>query len=707
MTPEEAHTYRDSLLREFYGNRRLAHEVIFKHRHPIRTPGFHHVIQDAFHGPRPQVVIEGFRDAAKSTVAEEAFVLGALFKEFRFGVVLGASLQRAKERLMAIANEFVVNDAILQLFGHMQGETWGAEKIVLTNGVCIMAAGAGQSMRGLRYLDDRPDFVLIDDLEDEESVRTPEARDQMMQWLGRTLLPALKKGAVGTIGYRVRFMGNRLDADAVIVRISKDPAWHHLKFPIMVQHEAGEERYDLPEGRWLPQWPDKFSLEEIAAKRQEYQRLGLMQAFNCEYMCEAEDPATKLFKAGDARTLGRVRTWEAVYAAYDPARTVKGTSATTGIAVFSWVGTKLVVWRGDAQLWLPDQIVDDILKTDEEWGPVEIGVEATGLEEFIRQPLRHRALQRNQLLPLRDLTPPKGKDTFIRGLQPFFRSGEVEFVDVSDEARTQLLSFPSGRKDFPNALAYALMMRPGLPIYEVGRDHMVEELIRVPNQPWYLVMNATAKFTTAALIQVIDGQVRVHADWVREGPPAGNVSDIVRSARTDAGAAVRVVTPSLRFSVGDTVGLNLALRAVQSGEIRSGGDGGRGRLAIGDLLNKRRRDQPLFLCCHAARWVLNAMAGGYAFAAGRKGALSREPVENAYRVLMEGIESFCAHLGGVDRPDEVPRQAMGVDGRPYITTRTSGLIAGPTPSKDQWDVELGHGIVNSIKNIRINNGRQG
>jgi hypothetical protein len=677
--------------------------VIFKHRHPIRTPGFHHIIQDAFHGPLPQVVIEGFRDAAKSTVAEEAFVLGSLFEEFRFGVVLGASLPRAKERLAAIKNEYVVNDAIIQLFGHMQGDTWGEQKIVLANKVCIMAVGAGQSMRGMRYLDDRPDFVLIDDLEDEESVRSPEARDGMMQWLYRTFLPALKKGAAGTVAYRVRFMGNRLDADAVIVRISKDNAWYHLQFPIMAQHLDGVERLDLPDGKWMALWPEKFSLDEIAAKRQEYARLGLLHAFNCEYMCEAEDPATRLFKAGDAKTIARVRTWEAVFAAYDPARTVNASSAMTGVAVFSWIGSRLVVWRGDARLWLPDDIINDILQTDERWSPVEIGVEATGLEEFIRQPLRHRALQRHQLLPMRDLIPPKGKDTFIRGLQPLFKSGEVEFVEVSDEARTQLLSFPSGRKDFPNALAYALIMRPGLPIYEAGREHVTEDLLRIPNQPWYLVLNATNKFTCGILLQVVDGQVRIHADWVREGPPAGTLGEVVRGARSDAGGNVRLVVPHNRGSHSGDPALLVAAHSIQATDIRTGGDPNRGRLAIGDMLQRRRREQPLFLCHSAARWVLNALAGGYGFSAGRKGELTREPNDNVYRVLMEGLEGFCAHLGGLDRPEHPAREAMGADGKPYLTIRPTGLI-NKQPAKDEW---ASFGVVNTPQNIRLTNGRQG
>jgi len=120
---ELAAEHRKQLLAEFMRNRRVAHEVLFRHRHPLRTPSFHLQMIDAHHGPLPKVVIEAFRDAAKSTVAEEAIVIGSLMRDFRNAVIIGASYPRAKERLTAIKNELVVNRAVNQLFGSVEGDT--------------------------------------------------------------------------------------------------------------------------------------------------------------------------------------------------------------------------------------------------------------------------------------------------------------------------------------------------------------------------------------------------------------------------------------------------------------------------------------------------------------------------------------------------------------------------------------------------------
>lgn len=658
---------------------RLAHEVLFSARHSAESPEFHLKIIDLLHSPVSKGVIEGFRNSAKSTRAEEAVIIKGVLKRHQNILLVGASFPRAKERLGAIKNELSTNQMIEYLFGKQEGEVWGEGKIVLANGVCVQAVGSGMSLRGTRHLNWRPDYVVIDDLEDEETVKDPDQRDKMMRWLYGTLLPALSEDHPAAL---VRMLGNRLDDDAVIVRVSNDPAWRHIRIPIMEHHADGEERHDLPPGRWRAMWPGMFPLEKVAEKRAEYERLGMLQTFNCEYMCEASDPEQQLFKHSHEKTYAGVRTWQAVFAAYDPARTVNSSSASTGVAVFSWVGNRLVVWRGAAHLWLPDQIIADIFQTDDEFKPVEIGVEATGLEEFILQPLRHRALERGRLLPVRKLVPPRGKDSFIKSLQPFFKSGEIEFVNVSDEARGQLLSYPTGRIDFPNALAYALIMRPGLPVYpEFSYNNIVEGLLRTPD-PFYLAINATNQFTTAVLLQAAAGQIRVHADWIEEGPPGEVLYDLVGRASLDAGATVRARLPPAGRELADTVGLGVAARAMQL-PYEAGGDALKGREHLRALLTQQRRDEPLFAVSPAARWVLNGLAAGYARRLdGRTGVVQAEPADGPYRVLFEGLEAFVARYRSIGQDEDTARYAYTDDGQRYKTILPgAGAVA---PSKAEW-----------------------
>jgi hypothetical protein len=73
-------TDREQTIAEMMRYPVLAHHTLFKHRHPAPTPRFHHEIVRLWHGTHPQVLIQAFRGAAKSTLAEEAILIQALLR---------------------------------------------------------------------------------------------------------------------------------------------------------------------------------------------------------------------------------------------------------------------------------------------------------------------------------------------------------------------------------------------------------------------------------------------------------------------------------------------------------------------------------------------------------------------------------------------------------------------------------------------------
>lgn len=645
-------------LEKFKSNRVLAHEVLFAHRHGDKTPDFHHDLINQWHDAKlDRIVTEGFRGGGKSTRAEEFVLIRTGFREFANCLIVGASEDRAMERLTAIKHEIESNEDYIDLFEELKSAVWTEHKVVLANGVCIQARGRGQSLRGVKYLDKRPDLLLIDDLEDDEDVSTPEARRKTQRWLYRTLLPALDKRAM------IRYIGNRLDRDAVIVRVSEDPNWHHQRFPI---------KHRDPKGEWEATWPARFPLSYIENTEAEYARQGMLTEFMQEYMCEAGAESEMTFKRDQVKVEPRVRTWEATFAMIDPARTSKKTSATTGGAVYSWIGNKLLVWEGFAKILRPDEIIGELFKIDDKYRPVFIAIEEDGLEEFLSQPLRAEQSRRGHILPIRAVRAPRdrSKDDFISGLQPFFNAGEVIFAQaLPEEPLSQLLSFPTGRKDFPNALAYAPRLRPAGPIYEeFNRENIMEVAPAVADRPYYLVMNATPTFCCGVLAQYYEG-IRVFADWVREGDPGQVASDIVASAKLEIGdRRMRVVIPPEQWDRYQNVGLPQAIgRTIY--EPVHGGKSADGIAEIRNLLRRRVKEYPAFMVGHGARWTLNALAGGYSRDY-RDGKLTDGPREGPYKTLMNGLESFAAltKTGASDREDDEVNYAETPDGRRYITT---------------------------------------
>jgi len=652
---------REQLILDFAAEPVVAHQTLFRHRHPDDTPPFHDELVALWHSSTPNVLVLAFRGGGKSTLAEEAIVLAVAEGVVRNVLIIGSSFDRAADRLRAIKHELETNELLIELYGDLRGSIWGVERLVLANGAAIQAFGRGQSLRGVKHLDARPDLVFVDDVEEEEHVRTPEARQQTWDWFMRDLMPALDRNA------RIRIAATPLDRDSLPMRLKRQSGWTTRTYPIEHIDARGERRAT---------WPARYPLDWIDTKRREFDEAGMAHAFAQEYLCEPEDPASRVFTADIFRVVPRVRVFERAFAFYDPARTTTRTSATTGWVVWSFIGKRLVVWDGGAEFWKPDQIIDHMFKLNADYELVVIGVETNGLEEFLLQPLRDEQLRRHVFMPIVGYRAPKGKEAFIARLQPYLQAGDLTFAK-NILAAQQFLSFPTGRIDFPNALAYALSMRPEVIYPDFSMANVAESLWVQEGTPVYLCLNATRSVTTAVAVQFVGQALHVLVDWVRRGDPGAVVADLIRDARLAISRALELRAGPWHFGKYNAVGLPGAVARVPA-ELRVGGDVDTGRAELRKLLQRQTRGEPAVRVSSSARWTLNAFAAGHASAGFKLAGIG----DDIYALLMEGLESFMATAQDVGEPDQ-RRYAMGRDGRRYQTCAPQ--LAEPNrPTKDRW-----------------------
>lgn len=643
---------REALVEKFYKDRYLAHDYLFETRRKNKSPEFHNDILKLFYSTEQYCLAEAFRGGAKSTLVEEYTVLSVLFKDFRFAVIIGNSYERACERLAAIKHELETNELLIELFGNQIGPTWSADAIVLSNGARIQAFGAKQSLRGAKHMNDRPDLAVVDDLEDEDMVNTDLARYKARRWFDGSLLPALIPTG------KVRMVGTPLHPKSLLEEKKNSPNWKSVTIPI----------FYLKDGKEVAAWPDRFSMKWINTLRENYTRAGAITEFQQEYMCRAEDLATKPFKAEMFRR-GSVPTgFYPVEIMVDPARTVNTkTSARTGYAVWSWVGSNLVVHAAYGCFHRPDEIIEEIFKLNERYNPVTVGVEADGLEEFIMQPLRNEQIKRGVSIPLSPQRAPKDKTSFISGLQPFYISGNALHVGECKDLESELVNFPTGRCDVPNALAYSLKMRVGKPVYEEFSQRNIVEGLEINKRVLrYLTVSATPAMTSAALIQFKDGNIYVTNDWVRNEPASEALPIIMQEAKLLSGEFT-VISPTEQFDKYTNNGIPGVLKSVGKKFVR-------GHIAaqcigcLADKVNQTNKGRPAFQVADSSRWVINAMSRGYARKLLPTGNYADFPEKNQYSLIMEAIESFASYIkhGKMEGEDELTR-AMTTGGRAYFS----------------------------------------
>ena len=148
----------------------LAHAVFFGDRHQNADAPFHAEMIRDWHSDIPNVLTMAFRGSAKSTKAEEAITLEVCHRRSGTSLYWRESETRAAERLDRHQASLRVFTRISRRRSTSARATRGQETRACTStGVMIQAYGRGQSLRGVKHLDERPDFIFLDDVEDKES----------------------------------------------------------------------------------------------------------------------------------------------------------------------------------------------------------------------------------------------------------------------------------------------------------------------------------------------------------------------------------------------------------------------------------------------------------------------------------------------------------------------------------------------------------
>ena len=203
--------------------------------------------------PNLKAVFMWPRGHAKSTHMDVFLPLWLMFQPKRlinFMVVVGKSEDSATRLLADIQAELEYNQRIVADFGVQKSEgDWTEGEFRSTGGVQFLACGRGQSPRGLRDREARPDYIVIDDLDDDELVRNEKRVRDMTDWVKEALFGALDVG-------RGRFImvGNLISKNSVLYNLA------HTKGVFLSKVQAVDK-----DG--LPVWAEKWTREEAQAYR--------------------------------------------------------------------------------------------------------------------------------------------------------------------------------------------------------------------------------------------------------------------------------------------------------------------------------------------------------------------------------------------------------------------------------------------------------
>ena len=145
-----------------------------------------------------KAVFKWHRGAAKSTHLDIFIPLWLKCQEHRelnVMVLVGKSEDNAKTLLADIQAELQYNQLYIRDYGEQYNNgTWEEGEFVTKDGTAFFARGRGQSPRGLRYRSHRPDYIVIDDLDDDELCLNPARVQNLTSWVKEALFGSLDGG---------------------------------------------------------------------------------------------------------------------------------------------------------------------------------------------------------------------------------------------------------------------------------------------------------------------------------------------------------------------------------------------------------------------------------------------------------------------------------------------------------------------------------
>lgn len=415
------------------------------------------------------------RGEAKSTLVTKLFVLWCMARACKKYIIIAMdTYEQAVQQLAAIKAELEFNPRLQtdfpELFG--RGRVWQEHAIVSRNDIRLEAVGAGQKLRGRIFGAYRPDLVVLDDLENDENVRTAAQRDKLNQWVISAVLP------LGGVGQKldVVYIGTILHYDSVLNRILHNPFWRSVKFKALIS---------------LPDRMDLWDEWEAILRNNGNAGAAMAQAFYETNQAEMERGAQTSWAARGVLALMKIRardghaSFDAEYqndpvssenapfanamqfwtdlphdlvyfGALDPSLGKAGASRDPSAIViggYQRSSGKLFVVVAQIKKRLPDLIIEDVIALHKQYRCQLWFVETVQFQEFLKDELVKRSAQRGNPVPARAVKPIADKILRIETLQPHMANGLILLHSSQNMLIEQLRHFPkAAHDDGPDAL---------------------------------------------------------------------------------------------------------------------------------------------------------------------------------------------------------------------------------------------------------------
>lgn len=426
-----------------------------------------------------RVAIAAPRGHAKSTTITFKDSLHSIMYGYKhYVLILSDSSDQAETFLGDIRSELEDNTAIREDFGDLKGDRfWTNAGFLTSTGIKVEGIGSGKKIRGRRHKQWRPDLILLDDIENDTNINTPEQRAKLANWFDKAVSSA---GA----GYTdILYVGTVLHYDSLLCKVMAKPDYRSVKYQAVVSWAEDTELWetwrqiytDLENGehqedalRFFEDHRERMLMgtRVLWEAKNSYYKLMTIKvslgdaAFNSEYQNDPLDPSACLFSEetttfydDDPPDFSDRRF--AFFGSNDPSlgkNSKADTSSLFALALDSTSGIMYVV-EADITKRTPDRIIVDAIEMEKRLRQIyrhcfqAFGVESVQFQSFFATVMARESARLGVYLPVRQIPSLLPKQVRIESLVPFVTNGYVRFSRKHKELLKQMFQYPMGRND--------------------------------------------------------------------------------------------------------------------------------------------------------------------------------------------------------------------------------------------------------------------
>lgn len=426
-----------------------------------------------------ELILITFREGAKTTYAKLYCIWLIAYKKRSYLNIDSFDKTNAERILFDIAFELTNNSRLRADFGVLFSKERGIEDVkqnrinnfITENGIRVEAHSTGESVRGRLHLNQRPDFLLLDDFENnrtkESQAHTKQIRDHITEAMG-----GLAEN--GVIIYLANYLSEYGNVQFLIDRSKKDDKIRLRNIPIIINGKpAWDSKYCLT---------DKESEETGKKSIESMMRQFGSYVFSYEFMNQPVDDAMSEFKKDFIQhvTEEMVRQKEtSCYVTIDSAVSEKESADYTGITINFVDKENKWYLKCYRMKFNSKELIEHLFYLNKTYSPKMIGLEKTTFVMAIQPFLDEEMRKRQSFFSITPLEHKlQNKETRIRGLIPRWESRSMFLIGDNSELIDEMRTFPNGKNDdVLDSLAYQIHFAkaPYRKIYPIGSGGMQQE----------------------------------------------------------------------------------------------------------------------------------------------------------------------------------------------------------------------------------------